>query len=85
MEGNVMKPIHEHDCIVCKFLGNVFVKQAFYKSDDEYEERTIPADLWKSCQNELPETHFILRYSSDGPDYSSFPARRLPDYLVGFE
>lgn len=80
-----MKPIHEHDCTACAFLGNVFVKHVVYKSDDEYVERTIPADLWKSCQYELPETHFILRYSSDGPDYSSFPTKRLVDYLVGFE
>ena len=79
-----MKPMHEHDCTKCEFLGNVFTKQAFYISDVTYEERTIPADLWKSCQYELPEVHFILRYSSDGPDYSSFPAKRLADYLVGY-
>jgi hypothetical protein len=80
-----MKAIHEHDCTRCTFLGNVFVKHLIYKSDTEVVERRIPADLWHSCQYELPETHFILRYSSDGPDYSSFPARRLQDYLVGFE
>lgn len=79
-----MKPMHQHDCTRCRFLGNVFVKYTVYKSDDEIVERTIPADLWHSCQYDPPMTQFILRYSNDGPDYSCFNADRLADYLVGF-
>jgi hypothetical protein len=67
-----MKPIHQHDCEQCTFVGNLFI-------GDKYR---IEADLWKSCQT-YGGTYrgLILRFSSEGSDYASFPAEHLDVYL----
>jgi hypothetical protein len=68
-----MKPIHQHDCDQCTFIGNVFVGK-------EYR---VEADLWKSCQTYGGRyLGFILRFSNEGSDYASFPAEHLTEYLV---
>jgi len=53
------KPLYEHDCETCVYLGRSRLK------DSE-----IPVDLYIHVRG-LQETDLLVRYSSQGPDYIS--------------
>ena len=75
-----MKPIHKHDCERCTFIGNVWVKIRF-SQQDHIEKSRIEGDLWESCGANVGMNRYIIRYSDDGPDYSTCRAEDLPLYL----
>lgn len=60
------EPLFEHDCDKCKFLGRYTYGASFM---DGPRETTV--DLY-SCKGRF-ELSLIARFSSEGPDYSSFP------------
>lgn len=64
-----MQPHHIHDCSACKFLGAVPGDRG-------------PVDLYV-CASARGLT-YIARFSSEGPDYSSFKDRTL-DKLTNIE
>lgn len=49
------RPVHEHDCERCRFLGN------------HVSDTGIVNDVYRSCDSRFQE--YIMRFSSDGPDY----------------
>ena len=69
-----MKPkaLFKHDCDKCKYLGNLFVPKM-----------NTMADIYMSCEHEdVPELRsVILRYSDEGPDYSSVHLQYLGSYF----
>ena len=71
-----MKPMHTHDCDGCTFLGTVLVKGVTVID----KQRTF-GDLWLSCQANSYGSRYILRMSSDGPDYITARPEDLPLYL----
>ena len=52
-------PAYTHDCATCRFIGTI-------------PTRTDPVDVWFHDADEGEGT-LIIRFSSDGPDYSSMP------------
>ena len=65
-----MKPLYDHTCSQCQYIGTVFVA-----THGEF------ADLYVSCEHREAELSFILRFSSIDDDYASFPSHRLHTYL----
>ena len=56
-------PTHLHDCNECKFLFGVVLY------DDHTKMATL--DVYEQCNNIDPEVRYLLRYSSEDPDYIS--------------
>jgi len=56
-------PTHTHDCRECKFLFGV----VFY--DDQ--EKLATLDVYKQCGSHGDDVRYLLRYSSEGADYTS--------------
>jgi hypothetical protein len=61
----MMKPIHDHDCSQCQFLGTVVMADG----------RT--ADWYRHPKTLKGSVTIVARYSSDGADYSSMPLSML--------
>jgi len=55
-------PTHTHDCTECKFLFGV----VFYND----REKLATLDVYDQCGNR-GDDRYLLRYSSEGPDYIS--------------
>ncbi len=68
-----MKPkaLFTHDCDKCQYLGNLFVPS-----------RNTMADVYRSCGKDIPAV--ILRYSSEGSDYSHHHINRTRDSDIGW-
>ena len=58
-----MKPSYKHDCDKCKFVGKIFMSL-----DLEGAKKKV-ADLYLSCAIDDIASKYILRCSSQGPDY----------------
>jgi len=76
LEGNGMKPMYTHDCEECTFLGTVLVQ-----GQTTNHARTF-GDLWLSCNAGFEgHSRYIIRMSSDGPDYITARPEHLPIIL----
>jgi hypothetical protein len=60
---------HEHDCTMCHYVGSYLAPLA---PDQEPQQ----IDLYL-CEKQSRQTTVIMRYSSDGPNYSSTGFNRL--------
>lgn len=71
-----MKPMYTHDCEECTFLGTVLVQ-----GQTTNHARTF-GDLWLSCNADFEgHSRYIIRMSSDGPDYITARPEHLPIIL----
>jgi hypothetical protein len=59
-KSNKVKPLYDHDCKKCMFLGVLFGK----------------IDVYQCLQIDTNYSSFILRESSDGSVYTSLPIKR---------
>jgi hypothetical protein len=71
------KPTHEHDCEECEFQFGIriTVKEKF----DDITGDVHVVDVYKQCDG---EEKYLLRWSSDGPDYHS--GVRFRDLCAGY-
>jgi hypothetical protein len=60
------KPLYEHDCKNCKYLGRYTVSQYYWDMTGGVKE----VDLYFCTQGGFLNT-VIARFSNDGPDYIS--------------
>lgn len=59
-----LTPKFKHDCDKCTFIGTVLAEGHV-------------ADLYRQCGTRKYSEGFILRFSSDGPDYVVVDQKRL--------
>lgn len=65
------KPLWTHDCEECRFAGSFSVSEHHAEDTDGREPPVVTKhDVWLTCEGSL-----LIRDSSDGPDYHSFPLR----------
>lgn len=75
MGANYLKePKHKHDCEKCKFLFCV----EFHLKNGSIDH----ADVYQSCDNRCGETPYLIRYSSDLPDYATMGLKQLAFHYV---
>lgn len=64
-----------HDCSKCKFLFSI----AIHLEDNTFRY----ADVYENCSSILPEmTSIIIRYSSEGSDYTTTGLKTLCSHFV---
>jgi hypothetical protein len=61
-------PIHTHDCNLCRYLGTIASGGGWH---DVYVCERNPVETDRSV---------IMRYGSDGPEYTSVPLSMTPRY-----
>ncbi len=73
------KPTHEHDCEKCEFQFGIriTVSDSIFPSviDGVTPSETHVVDVYRQCRKSKPHIgkadKYLLRFSSDGPDYHS--------------
>jgi len=77
------EPFHEHDCDRCNFLFSFGISTR--DCDYPYPHGTpkMYVDVYENCDNISEEAPYLIRYSSDGPDYATTGIRSLvASYVV---
>jgi len=66
------QPQHQHDCDQCVFMGRFHFEGPLSTG----KTLSVDSDLW-ICPNGVLGPSCIVRHSSEGPEYGSYPAELL--------